>query len=116
MTEPSDQVATELLYENEAVRVWIMDLAPGQESPYHRHRSDYLFVYTTPSLIELRIEGQAWRTEQFDDGYAQYVNVGAGVAHQIKNVSDTPHRQVLIELKQSTREGQSGDNGRKRPA
>jgi uncharacterized cupin superfamily protein len=116
MTEPSDQVATELLYENDGVRVWIMDLAPGEESPYHRHLADYLFVYATPSLIELRLDGQPWRTEQYDDGYTQYVNVGEGIAHQIKNVSDRPHRQVLIELKQSTRESPSGDNGRKRPA
>ena len=35
-------VATHLRFENEHVRVWEMDLAPGQIYGLHRHTLDYL--------------------------------------------------------------------------
>src|SRR5262245_47626320 len=37
-------VATRLLYENERVRIWEMDLAPGARSATHRHEVDYVLV------------------------------------------------------------------------
>jgi beta-alanine degradation protein BauB len=114
--EPSDRVGTELIFENEAVRVWIMDLQPGEESAFHKHLDDYLIVYTTPSKIEVHIPGEAERTDVFDDGYTAYTNVGDGIMHHIRNVSTEPHRQVIVELKQSIRQASSGTNGRVRPA
>lgn len=116
MTEPSDRVGTEMIFENEAVRVWIMDLAPGEESPYHRHDADYVIIYTTPSEIEAHIPDEAVHTDVFDDGYVAYVNVGEGIQHHIRNVSSEAHRQVIVELKESTRRAKSATNGRLRPA
>jgi hypothetical protein len=37
-------VATRLLLENERVRIWEMDLAPGERSATHRHDLDYVLV------------------------------------------------------------------------
>ena len=37
-------VATRLLHENERVRIWEMDLAPGARSATHRHDLDYVLV------------------------------------------------------------------------
>jgi quercetin dioxygenase-like cupin family protein len=113
VSEPSVQVATELVYENEAVRVWIMELAAGEESQLHRHTLDYLFVYAAPSRIELRVPGEPPKLFEFGAGYVQYVSIGDGVVHQIANVADLPHQHVVVELKQSTHSAQSGDNGRK---
>ena len=57
-SEISRDVGTELLFENDRVRVWGMELAPGESSPYHRHESDYVYVYTTPSQISAHIPGE----------------------------------------------------------
>lgn len=38
------QVGTKLLFENDRVKVWEMDLAPGEETALHRHDHDYLMV------------------------------------------------------------------------
>lgn len=116
MKEPPNRVGTELVFENEAVRVWIMDLQPGDDSPFHRHLDDYVIVYTTPSKIEVHIPGEPNRTDVFDDGYVAYTNVGDGIMHSITNVSSEPHRQVIVELKDSTRQASSSTNGRVRPA
>ena len=44
--EISKDVGTELLFENDRVKVWSMALEPGETSPYHQHDNDYVFVYT----------------------------------------------------------------------
>ncbi len=115
MTEPSELVATELVFENDAVRVWLMELGPGEESTLHRHHVDYFFAYPSASRIEVRVPGDPPRAFDFERGYVQYVNVGDGVVHQIRNLDDAPHQHLVVELKQSTHEAPSGDNGRKVP-
>jgi hypothetical protein len=111
--EPTELVATELIFENEAVRVWLMELAPGEESTLHRHLLDYFFVYPSASRIELRVPGDPPKVFDFEGGYVQYVSVGEGVVHRIKNLAEVRHQHVVVELKQSMRQAPSGDNGRK---
>ena len=91
----SREVGTELLFENDRVKVWSMALEPGQTSPYHRHDNDYVFVYTTPS----RISGGQGEVREFDEGYVQYTEVGGGIEHSITNVSDERHHQIIVEMK-----------------
>ena len=116
MTEPSDFLATEVVFDNAVVRVWTMDLAPGEESTLHRHNLDYMFIYPSASRIEVRPQGEPARTFDFAAGYVQYVHVGDGVVHQIKNVADEPHRHIVVEVKQTPSQAPSSDNGRKEPA
>lgn len=100
MQGPTSDVGTELLFENDTVRVWSMELAPGQESQYHRHLLDYLIVYVTPSRItRMDRPGDSGVTEEFADGWVKYLNVGAGVQHLIRNDRDSTHRQIIVELK-----------------
>ena len=46
-------VATKVLFENDRVRVWEMRLAPGEDSPVHRHDLDYLLVQIDGERIDL---------------------------------------------------------------
>ena len=111
--EPSTNIGTELLFENDAVRVWSMELAPGQESPYHVHKLDYVYVYVTPSRLTFMGEpGQVEHVRDYGDGYVRYTAVGDGIRHQISNVGDRPHRQVLVELKAPHASASTSDNGR----
>lgn len=111
--EPSVNIGTELLFENEAVRVWSMELAPGQESPYHVHKLDYVYVYVTPSRLTFMPEpGQIQHVRDYGDGYVRFTAVGDGIRHQISNVGDSIHRQILVELKSPHASASTGDNGR----
>jgi len=38
------KVATRMLFENDRVRIWEMDLPPGGRSDVHRHDLDYVLV------------------------------------------------------------------------
>ena len=94
----SREVGTELLFENDRIRVWSMTLEPGESSPYHRHEHDYVFVYTTPSRIKSNRPGESDSVRKVRDGYVQYTEVGAGIEHSITNVSDARHHQIIVEL------------------
>lgn len=111
--EPSTDIGTELLFENEVVRVWSMELAPGQKSPYHVHTLDYVYVYVTPSRLTFMAEpGEVRHVRDYGDGYVRYTAVGGGIRHQISNVGDRPHRQILVELKATHPSARTSDNGR----
>jgi beta-alanine degradation protein BauB len=113
MPRSSTDIGTELLFENDVVRVWSMTLAPGEMMGYHTHRLDYLFVYVTPSRIALLEQpGRVKETRDFADGYVNYVNVGDGITHQIRNDAETTHRQILVEFKTIKGVAATADNGR----
>ena len=95
----TSEIGTELLFENDRIRVWQMVLQPGEESPHHRHEADYVFIYTTPSRMTAFLEGQAPSTAEFEDGYVQYTEVGPGTTHHIRNDATIEHRQILVEFK-----------------
>lgn len=113
MTEPTSQVGTELLFENSLVRVWSMELGPGDASPLHRHHLDYVIVYVTASRIALVRDGVASQSQEFRDGYVQYIRVQEGIVHQIVNTARALHRQIIVEFKESGDLAQTSDNGRK---
>ena len=96
-------VASRVLFENERVRIWEMDLAPGASSDVHRHELDYILV---------QIEGDriAAQPEPDTQGkYSEYLeaDVVPGKAHYIRgggietaiNVGRKRYREILIELK-----------------
>ena len=96
-------VATRLLLENERVRIWEMDLAPGERSATHRHDVDYVLVQIEGDRIAAMPEPDT--AGSFRDyieadvapGKARYL-VRGGVETAI-NVGKRRYREILIELK-----------------
>jgi len=96
-------IGTRLVLENERVRVWELDLAPGGKSDVHRHELDYLIV---------QIEGDRIAAAPEPDSagkYKDYIEVAAspGTVSYIErggietalNVGTRRYREILIELK-----------------
>jgi hypothetical protein len=116
--EVSHQVGSEVLFENDRVRVWRLTLQPGEASPHHRHEHDYLFVNVTSADVELRQAGEEPSTEHFAAGYVEYSEVGSGIEHHIVNKGPGVLEEILVELKGPSRAaapGESQTNGRSRP-
>jgi beta-alanine degradation protein BauB len=91
-------VGTSVIMENDRVKIWEMDLAPGEESAEHRHDLDYILVI----LEGDRIAGIC--TDGRDDIYADVtpgltVFVPKGGTEIARNVGAKRYREVLIELK-----------------
>jgi hypothetical protein len=96
-------VGTRLLFENERVRIWEMDLAPGARSATHRHDLDYVLVQIDGDRIAATPEpdtGGAFRDYVEGDvepGKTRYIRRG-GIETAI-NVGQRRYREILIELK-----------------
>lgn len=108
--EPSEQVGTRLLFENERVRVWDLALAPGESVGKHIHRHDYLlFIIQGGSLRHVDPENPASdRDVSFTDDQVLFHEAGPdGTVHEeLVNTGATPHRNLVIELKQDRSAGE----------
>lgn len=95
-------VGTELLFENEVVRVWRMFLRPGESCAPHMHANDHVLVYANPSLMEAREAGREGVIRQpSDEGFVLYREVGTEglpVDHWITNVGSEDSTHYIVEL------------------
>ena len=101
-TEPSENVGTKLLFENERVRVWDLALAPGESLPKHIHRHDFLFIVAAGgSLRHIDPENPASdKAVQYDDNQVVFIQANGGTVHnELVNVGTTPYQNYVIELK-----------------
>ena len=102
-TEPTEQVGTRLMFENERVRVWDLALAPGESFEEHIHRLDYFYIVESGGLIRFADpDGPAgYRDVQFEDDQVRFREVGPSgkVDHRLTNVGTKRHRNYIIELK-----------------
>lgn len=96
----SDQVGTRLLFENEAVRVWDLRLAPGESTGAHRHTTDYLYVVIGGgTLATIDAEGNQRPAEPMADGEVRFRRVTGETIHQAVNAGDSEWRNIVVELK-----------------
>ena len=101
-TEPSAQVGTRVLFENERVRVWDLALAPGASLAKHIHRTDYLFIVVSGGLIRFADPDNPADSHdvQFEDDQVEFLDVGGGkVDNRLTNIGTTSHRNFVVELK-----------------
>jgi quercetin dioxygenase-like cupin family protein len=98
MTEEGlGNVATRLLFENELVRVWEMELAPGERSDRHRHELPYLLCVIAGTRVDAEIEGSGRVEIPVQPGSVFFVPPGA--TETAINASSDHFREILIELK-----------------
>jgi hypothetical protein len=101
--ESSEQVGTRLMFENDQVRVWDLNLAPGEAFAEHIHRLDYLLIVESGGLLRFedpdRPEG--YRDVQYLDDQVLFRTVGpAGkVDRRLTNIGPNRHRNFILELK-----------------
>ncbi|GAC1542948.1 MAG: hypothetical protein NVS2B7_16380 [Herpetosiphon sp.] len=104
VTEPTEQVGTQLLFENEGVRVWDLALHPGESLAKHIHRRDYFFVVESGGLIRFADPDhpEDYRDVQFEDDQVVWVAVGpeGKVDNRLTNIGAKRHRNYVVEFKQ----------------
>jgi quercetin dioxygenase-like cupin family protein len=102
MAQPpiTSDVGTKLLFENDRVRVWDFRLAPGEQMPFHRHTTDFLYVVIGDGELQtLFRDGTADPPRQMRDGDVRFREVEQESVHAAKNVGTGPWRNIVIELK-----------------
>ncbi|HEY8120750.1 MAG TPA: cupin domain-containing protein [Myxococcota bacterium] len=95
---PLGDVANRLLFENELVRVWEMNLAPGERSDRHRHDLPYVLCVLEGARVDAEVEGRGNVEIPVQPGSVFFVPPGA--TETAVNNSSAHFREILIELKQ----------------
>jgi beta-alanine degradation protein BauB len=90
-------VANHLLFENDRVRVWRMDLAPGESSDFHEHTLPYLLCIVAGESIDADFEDGRTLHLPVEPGKVFFVPPGA--RETAVNRSAVRFREILIELK-----------------
>jgi beta-alanine degradation protein BauB len=97
-------VASRLLFENDRVRVWEMDLAPGDSSDVHEHRLDYVLVQLegdkVAGIFEEDTKG-AYPPGAVEGDVApgNAIFIERGGIETAKNTGTKRYREILVELK-----------------
>jgi len=96
-------VGTQVLYEDDDVKIWEMELAPGEASDLHHHEHDYLLVIDSGDLVAgVMPEGgpMDWFVGKVPP-QGNTVRVPKGGTEWAVNVGEKRYHEVLIELKKS---------------
>jgi quercetin dioxygenase-like cupin family protein len=94
----ANPIGTELVYEDDGVRVWKIELAPGAEAPWHTHHLHYTTVIVEGGVLE----------RENDDGTVDRLEVAPGdlmrwhegsLRHMVRNAGSTRFSNVIVEVK-----------------
>jgi quercetin dioxygenase-like cupin family protein len=94
-----------LVLENSYVRVFKVEIPPGDATLLHRHRHDYVYVTLGAAQISRQTAGEAPVTAKLQDGQTAFVE--GGTAHVVRNLAATPFRNITVELMQDESARQS---------
>ena len=99
--DPIGKVANHVLFEDENVRIWEMELAPGEHSDLHRHDHDYYLVIDSGDLVA-GIPPKSSGMDAFVGkvpAQGNTVAVPKGGVEWALNVGKKTYHEILIELK-----------------
>lgn len=116
MTEPEGRVlgdiGTRVVHEDDRVRVWVLKLAPGEQSAVHRHDLDHLLIQVKGDRIAVIPEPDS--RGPFTEPLAAEVVPGAvvpvpaGGVETARNVGNEDYLEVIVELKRTSAGGATG--------
>jgi predicted metal-dependent enzyme (double-stranded beta helix superfamily) len=97
-------VATRMIFDNDDVRVWEMDLAPGAVCGLHHHTMDYVLFILSGANVGAQSPGGRKMMPFPVNARATYF-VPAGGIESAHNMGDTRFFEALFELKRPAKPG-----------
>jgi hypothetical protein len=88
-----------LIFENRHVRVWSLELRPGESTALHTHMHPYLFVVLQPSRVSVRYADGSEHSSEQDSGSVVWAGLDdATRTHVVINVGQRVCVERLIEI------------------
>jgi hypothetical protein len=97
------EVATNLVFENERIRVWEMHLEPGERVPFHCHRTPYFWIcHTSGRGIQRFPDGRLLHVEfgPNDVDFLDDERLETERIHDFENAGEAACRFTTFELLQ----------------
>jgi len=106
-------VGTKVVFEDDRIKVWELELSPGQKTAVHKHEMDYMFYVISGSSLEVLDEkDNPIGVFEYKDGDVlplklygdELVVVGeeslrVPATHAARNVGNRLYREILVEEK-----------------
>lgn len=94
-------IGSEIVFENDRVRVWNITLEPGERLPAHRHVLEYFWTAVTPGRFIRRSYDGVTYESNYEAGLTHYYEVGDGEfgLHDLENGGDTTMVFTTVEFK-----------------
>lgn len=85
------RVGSAIVSETDRVRVWTLELKPGERLPFHTHVMDYFWTATRPGRARSRYGDGRVVEMDYAVGDTQHHSYGAGesMTHDLENIGDT---------------------------
>ncbi len=91
------EIATEVLFENDRVKIWNLIVEPGEASDWHLHGRDYVTVVVESGTLDAEYgDGTSRESTNFVGDFTYH---DSHQIHRVVNNSNTRYKNVLIELK-----------------
>lgn len=91
------EIATQLILENDKVRIWNLVVAPGDSSDWHLHENDYVTVVVEGGDLDVEYNNGSVASSPSQIGSWSFH--GDHRIHRVTNNTNSTYRNVLIELK-----------------
>jgi quercetin dioxygenase-like cupin family protein len=100
---PNGCVGSQLLSENERVRIWIIRLKPGERIGFHRHVLDYFWTSVNGGRGRQRLMDGSTVEHTYYPGETRHETYAAGQykVHDLTNIGDTEMIFNTVEFLQS---------------
>lgn len=94
------EVGTRLWFQNDRIKVWEIDLAPGERGPFHAHTRRYFWTVVEPGTGRQRSPDGTLRIRRYEVGDTQYSehSLAHPMIHDLENTGETRLRFVTVEL------------------
>jgi len=96
-------VGTEVVFENDRVRIWQLRLAPGERSAIHRHELDNVLIQISGGRIAAEPEpdsaGEYNEYIEADVNPGEVVFIGKGGIETAVNKGTSDYLEIIVELK-----------------
>jgi beta-alanine degradation protein BauB len=101
--QPNPCVGTMLLSETERTRVWIIRLAPGERTGFHRHVLDYFWTSISGGRGRQHLQDGTTLECTYEPGETRHESYGKGEfkVHDLQNLSDSELVFMTVEFKDS---------------
>lgn len=78
------------------MRIWRLELNPGEATPPHQHSCDYVYVVIRDGKTETHYSNGT--VDAATDAIGDCVRHAAGLPHLLRNVGTTRYVNIVIEL------------------
>ncbi len=103
----SRQVGSRVVSETDQLRIWHLELEPGERAPFHRHDESYFWTVLGSGRSLSYYHDGSVKEADYQSGDTMHFDFRDGefMVHDLENIGDTPLRFVTVEFKANVAEG-----------